>query len=330
MSRSERYLPFILALLIPAIGIINNPYPQESRELIGRYLQSSVFLLGLWYLNKWLLDSSHQWIVPRRAIVLVSGNLLFILLVALFYMTFAPDRSLMRFSGVVVIVRLSFVALIFNAILRIFKGHRERSKLRMENLKLEAENLKYQVQTLKQQINPHFLFNSFNTLLDLIEEDQAGALQFTRSFAKIYRTVLQSSKHDLIPVKDEVQFLQDYWSILKVRFRDSIDLSIHVPNHLIDRMIPPLSLQLLVENAVKHNQADTQNPLKIEITGSKDRLKVKNRIQEKLYKTESEGVGLNNLQQRFKILSIPLSYGREGDCFVVHLPLLTEHYGQSN
>ncbi|MEQ9009063.1 MAG: histidine kinase, partial [Ekhidna sp.] len=171
-------------------------------------------------------------------------------------------------------------------------------------------------------INPHFLFNSLNTLLDLVEEDKEKAIQYIRSFSRIYRSVLQSAKYDFIALEDELKFLSEYWSLLKVRFHDAIDLSIDINANKMSSLIPPLSLQFLVENAVKHNEASSTNPLRIEIGESKNRLIVRNKINLKS-SVESEKLGLQNLQQRFSLLHKPLEYKNENGHFIVSIPLKT-------
>jgi LytS/YehU family sensor histidine kinase len=135
--------------------------------------------------------------------------------------------------------------------------------------------------------------------------------------------VLQSSKHDFISLEDELKFLMEYWNLLKVRFRDAIQLKVNIPSEKHNLHIPPLSLQFLVENAVKHNQASKNSPLLIEIMAHDNSLIVNNKITPKSYPVEGEKVGLKNLQHRFQVLHQPIEYGEEKGYFVVRLPLKT-------
>lgn len=327
MSKAEKYLPFILAVVTPLIGIINNaeiPMNDTWTVMAFRYLEASSIILIIWYLNQWLLYSENKLksTLGLTSYTIIGNGLVIIIITALDYFFIALGFSA-DFPFWMPIVRISLAALIFNVILRVFKSQKERSKLELQNLSLQAENLKFQIETFKQQVNPHFLFNSLNTLLDLIEEDKDRAVKYVRNFSNLYRVVLQSSKHDFITLTDELKFLDDYWSLLKVRFNDAIALNIQIDKSKMDYLIPPLSLQFLVENAVKHNEATKKSPLLIEIVSSNSLLVIKNKIRPKPFPVESEKVGLKNLQQRFTLLYKPVEYGIEDDQFIIRIPLKT-------
>ncbi len=328
MSKAEKYLPFILALVAPAISLVsNNALSLGNKEFsltLMRYAEASIFLLLLWFLNKYLIHSKDA---LRQRIDLITysfiANALLIATICLVDFYLIPNGIVGEVGATVLVIRLALVNLIFIFILRIFKTQRERAVLEVQNLELQSENLKFQMETLKQQINPHFLFNSLNTLLNLIEEDKEAAIKYVRNFSNLYRVVLQSTHHDFIPLGDEIKFLNDYWNLLKVRFHDAIDLKLEIENHKNGHLIPPLSLQFLVENAVKHNQATKEDPLVISIYEESNWLIVKNRIKPISYPVQGEKVGLKNLQQRFTLLLSPIEYGPEADYFIVKIPLKT-------
>ena len=290
--------------------------------MLVKYIGASSILLLLWYLNKYISNLDHILKVKLGTFAFTAlVNLICIsLFVSLDYFV-VPHGITSDVDVAVLVVRLTLMSLILNVIIRVFNSQREREKLRVENLELEAENLKFQVETLKQQINPHFLFNSLNTLLDLIEDDQQAAMKYVRNFSNLYRIVLQSAKHDFIPLQDELQFLKDYWNLLQVRFKDAIQLKINIDSKKMDHLIPPLSLQFLIENAVKHNQASLDFPLVVEISDQDQSLMVTNQINPKDYPVPSGNVGLKNLQQRFSMLFQPINYQKDGDYFKVSLPL---------
>ena len=326
MSRAEKYLPFVLAALAPALSIIINSMDFSEYDLImlaTKYIQASAFILLIWYLNRWLLNADYKLekMVGRNTIIFIVNVSI---VVTIFSMDYWLNINLIENTPQwLLALRFTFAILIFNVILRTFKAQKESASLKVQNLSLQAENLKFQIETLKQQVNPHFLFNSLNTLLDLIEDDQEAAAKYVRNFSKLYRVVLQSAKHDFIPLVDELKFLEDYWSLLKVRFHEAIELNITINDDKMSHLIPPLSLQFLIENAVKHNEASKRNPLLIEIEEIDQSLIVKNRINAKSYPVEGEKVGMKNLQQRFTMLHKPIKYGRENDHFVVSVPLKT-------
>lgn len=325
MLKAERYLPFILAVFIPVFGAISGAAPlvvQDWKILIFRYIEASSILLIIWYLNQWLLytpNKMSQLIGVNMSIII--GNLIAITSFVIIDSFLAPNGFTTHFPFWLPVIRFSMVALIFNFILRIFKSQKDQTKLEVQNLSLQAENLKFQIETFKQQINPHFLFNSLNTLLDLIEDDTDGAIKYVRNFSNLYRIVLQSSKHDFVTLAEELKFLSDYWSLLKVRFNDAIELDIHIPEDKMGHHIPPLSLQFLIENVVKHNEASKSNPLVIDILEDNGSIIVKNKIRPKTYPVASEKVGLKNLQQRFTLLHSPIQYQNDLETFIVKLPL---------
>ena len=324
MSRTEKFLPIILAVVGPGIAAITSSLSAEGAWylLVLKYLQGSLSILFLWYFNKGILNSESR----LKKIVgfvgftmLLNGGLISLLLFLNFFVLEQEMRS--EINLFVLAIRLSLLTTVINVLLRIFKTQKERSKLELQNLSLQAENLKFQIETLKQQINPHFLFNSLNTLLDLIEEDSNAAAQYVRSFSKLYRVVLQSTKLDFIPLEDELKFLDDYWNLLKVRFRNAIDLQLEIKEKKLDLMIPPLCLQFLIENAVKHNEATSKNPLVIEIFDEDGWLVIKNKIMPIAYPAVGEKVGLKNLQERFTLLHKPIEYGVVDEFFVVKIPV---------
>lgn len=178
---------------------------------------------------------------------------------------------------------------------------------------------------LKNQLDPHFLFNSLNVLTSLIEEDPNQAQKFTTSLSKVYRYVLEQKNKDLVTVDEELQFAKTYIRLLKMRFEESIIFE--VPEHSSEPQarIVPLSLQLLLENAVKHNVVSPQKPLKIRVFEHEGALVVENNLQEKEVVKKSSGVGLRNIQQRYAILTArEVKIHKNEEAFQVALPMLTK------
>lgn len=325
MSRAEKYLPFLLSALIPLIQFFNNNIELTSTvypKMAWSYFTSAAITLLFWfvnsYLNNQLANKSGR---SRQLWITVLVNLLIIGAISSSHHFYFKSATIAAISTPILAIRLFILVLIFNVILSVFNAQRESARLKLLNLELQSENLRFQLETLKQQVNPHFLFNSFNTLLDLIEEDQKAALKYTRSFASLYRAVLQSSKHDLVALKEELEFLDDYWGLLKVRFQDAIQLNVKVSPDKFETLIPPLSLQLLIENAVKHNEASVSHPLLITIKSEANALIVENKVRPYKNAVSNEKIGLHNLQQRFTALSRPITYGVVDDDFKVTLPL---------
>ena len=330
MRNREKYLPIILSLLIPGMNIVNQKIPDEGLnwfKVIPPYLFGALFLFSLWHYNRFIPNLKEKlnvhWLrpVPSRVVF----NLAFILPILTMIIAFVPLAKLpfYDFSYVFIAFRLGLASVVFIFIQQALDALEQREAFRIQNLSLQAENLKSQMEAMKQQINPHFLFNSLNSLLDLIEEEPGKAPEFVRSFSNLYRVVLQSSQQDFVQLADELKFLQDYWKLIKLRFNSAVDLKISIPDRHMGDWIPPLSLQLLVENAVKHNLATPAKPLRINIESSGDHLIVSNPIHRKDFEVKGEGVGLSNLQIRYQLLHQPIAYGEQDGLFTVKLPLKT-------
>ncbi|RMF03957.1 MAG: hypothetical protein D6772_01375, partial [Bacteroidetes bacterium] len=188
---------------------------------------------------------------------------------------------------------------------------------------LHKDKVESQYETLKSQINPHFLFNSFNTLVALIEEQPRAAVTYVEKLADFYRSILQYRKQDTISLAEEMEVVQDYYFLLIQRYQDNLQLDIdELPTHC---HIPPLSVQMLIENAVKHNVISRQRPLCIRIYAQDNYLFVENPIQAKLTRQKSTGLGLSNIQSRYALLcNLPVRITQHQDRFTVGLPLICE------
>lgn len=325
MNKTEKYLPFLIALLLPLLTVVIYSVDisnEENESLLIRYLGGSITLLVIWYFNQWLIYDSYLTKGGiNKEVAIVIGNIIIINIIVSVNLFVLPIGFSYSVPMWLFVLRLIMMGIIFNVIIRIIKAQKERSNLKVQNLSLQAENLKFQIETMKQQINPHFLFNSLNTLLDLIEEDKESAIRYVRNFSGLFRIVLQSSRYDFIAVEDELSFLEDYWNLLKVRFNGAINLKVEISEDKKQYQVPPLSLQLLIENAVKHNEATKKMPLYIEIMEEEDNLIVRNKINPIKYPAVSEKVGLKNLQSRYTLLFRPISYWVEDNHFIVRIPL---------
>ena len=194
---------------------------------------------------------------------------------------------------------------------------------------LEAEryrkaSLEARYQNLKNQLNPHFLFNSFNTLANLIDEDSQKAQQFVEGLSDVYRYVLNSQKKDWIELSEEIKFMHAYLFLLKMRHENNLHIHIHLEEKYYNYFIPPLSLQMLIENAIKHNEISEENPLQIQIFSQNEHIVVRNnRKQRKVIRSSSTQVGLKNIQQRYRHLSgKTINVQESAEQFIVHLPII--------
>ena len=170
-----------------------------------------------------------------------------------------------------------------------------------DNLQAELSQIKFEV--LKSQINPHFMFNSLNVLSGLINKDIKKAQQFIDEFSHIYRYVLETIEQPIATVGKELDFTRSYLFLQQIRYGKDLSYSINIPADFLDLMLPPLSLQVVLENATKHNIVNEKKPLRIEIFSEGFYLVIKNNIQPKISTGVSTGLGLKNLIKRYSMIS---------------------------
>jgi two-component system, LytTR family, sensor kinase len=188
---------------------------------------------------------------------------------------------------------------------------------------LKRESLNAQLNALRTQVNPHFLFNNLNTLSSVIADDPKQAVEFVQKLSKVYRHLLEVKDEQSILLKEELDVLKAYAFLLRTRFGNNLDVSISVPDEKLNRKIVPLSLQILMENAIKHNIVSLDKPLKIEVFTLNGKLVISNNLQKKNQVIESTGIGLDNIRNRYKLLGNDLVEVTEnGSSFTVAIPLI--------
>ena len=197
-------------------------------------------------------------------------------------------------------------------------------KANQETEQLKKANLISQLDSLKNQVKPHFLFNSLNTLTALVEKDAEQAVKFIAELSKVYRYLLQSNEKELISLANELQFTQAYFFLLQTRFGPGISLTVSQADAYADCLVPPLTLQMLVENAVKHNQVSISKPLHVCIDVPDGKwLRVTNNVQQKRVSVPTTGTGLANIATKYKLLNQPnVEVLAEPTRFTVKVPLI--------
>ena len=202
-----------------------------------------------------------------------------------------------------------------------------QQQARAEIHQLRAENFRNQYETLKNQINPHMLFNSLNTLRALIRESPDKAQDYTSELSNVLRYTLQCNESKTATLRDELEFTRAYIFLLKMRYEDNIVFDIDVDTSLYSSLLPPTTLQHLVENAVKHNEISARNPLTVRIyTTNESILCISNPIQPKLTQTAGTGIGLDNLSKRYDLLfHCKIEITKENNTFCVRLPLINHN-----
>ena len=216
-------------------------------------------------------------------------------------------------------LKATISGLLFGAAIFIFIQWQDALK---REQKLREENLIFQNETLKSQVNPHFLFNNLNTLSSLIISEPEAAETFISKLSSIYRYIIENYTKDRVPLAIELDFIRDYFHLYQIRDENKMSLDIKV-NSVEGMFILPVSLQILVENAIKHNRATREEPLKIEVLIEGQDVVVKNNIQKMATQLKSTGTGLKNLASRIKLATGKEIYvGEAADSFIVKIPLM--------
>ncbi len=288
-------------------------------------------LFAIRFLNK---RNSWQSTLLKRIIL----DLVFGILIAVFAATaitlFAHAIDPYKKPLIDVLITNNLIIIVINLLLMsalegtVFYTEIQKEKQRSEKLSQELNKIKFEV--LKSQINPHFLFNSLNVLSGLIQQDQDKAQDFVDEFSYLYRYVLDSIEKPLVSLEKEIDFINAYMYLQKIRYGKSIDYSIDIPATALRCQIPPLSLQTLFENAIKHNQISESEPVKIDISVNENTLLVMNTYHPKTSGYNRKGIGQENLVKRYALLGSKTPVFRITEKkYVAELPLIDENYQNS-
>ena len=297
---------------------------------VGYHLGKNVLLLYLSFLfifnivqRPW--SRSKRWLLGTLGLLAISVLFSFIgywVQVWLFDSTFSPRQ--VSASTVSDIVFAIFVLLLTALLFSLSR----RQALLFETQQLQEQNVRAKYDTLKYQVSPHYLFNSLNTLNGLIGEDDDKARRYVQQLASTYRYIMQSRSFALL--REELGFVESYLYLMQVRYGDHLKVQYNIPESRLDDVVVPISLQLLVENAIKHNVVSAKHPLliTIEVTNH-DTIRVSNAVCLKSELQEGEGLGLVNLVERYRCLTErPVTISDADDVFSVEIPLLSDFEGK--
>ena len=198
----------------------------------------------------------------------------------------------------------------------------QKTELEME--RFQKESMRSQLASLKNHLDPHFLFNNLNILSSLIDKDTNQSQEFLVRFAQVYRTMLLTKVEDLVTLQEEMDFIDAYIYLIKTRFENNINFHLDIVDDAYYSMLPPLTIQLIIENAVKHNIITEDRPLHVYITANETSMQIVNSLYEKPEDLKSKsGTGLKNLQERYRYFcDEPILFEKKKDTYEVHVPLL--------
>ena len=299
-------------------------------------LYSFTLTIGNGLLNE-SLNRRYSWVEDTKikAIIGISLTILVNIILVLFcnyvnFIVIQGEKFSEFFSGYMGFFNwlIINIALMVSAILHV-KGFVEEwkksTRKEVVEQKLIAKSANAQFESLKNQLDPHFLFNSLNVLSSLIDENPHQAQRFTASMSKIYRYVLEQKDKELVTVEEEIEFAKTYCNLLKTRFEDSVSFDFKVNENVLKSFVVPLSLQLLLENCIKHNFATSSKPLHIKIYSENGYLFIENNLQQREQVKESAGIGLSNIVQRYSLLTKQNVFiEKSEDFFKVKIPILTQ------
>jgi hypothetical protein len=220
-------------------------------------------------------------------------------------------------------ILLSGTIFIYIVVYALLYSYQQYAVAQLENLQRERRQMELQFEALKSQLSPHYLFNSLNTISSLIFKDTPSAEQFIRRLAQTYQYILSTQHKRFVTLREEVDFVQSYYYLLRIRFQQQLHLEINLPNAILSSKIPPLTLQILVENAVKHNTVNTEQQLFIYISAPDNTyLKVMNTKIEIAGNVTSFRLGLENIRQRYQFFTSKKIEIRDEEKFSVMLPVI--------
>lgn len=316
MYKMQKWEPYVRWISIPFVSWI--PYflaSHEEREMYGfwmHWFQSIVFTGTYWNLAVLifnLVGKRYPLIeqTAKRLILTAVGIILMILIatplikVILGLNTFKEATDWKELlSYVPVSVLMSFM------IGSVYEGVFYYSQLietRRTAEALKNQQIRAQFEVLQNQMSPHFLFNSLNTLTTLIAEDQQTAIDFTQKLSDVYRYILQNKERELVTLQEELAFAQDYLFLLKMRYPDNLNAHMHIEERYLNKYVAPLTLQMLIENAIKHNVVSKAHPLSIDIyVENGNSVVVKNNVKPKQALDKSTKTGLANIHKRYEYL----------------------------
>lgn len=336
------YINIIVSLFIFLIDGGEKTFERYSITFLISGMYTFFIGLGNGFLNDYL-DSKYSWTeeTRKRTIAAIVGTLVMNIAVVYFcnYLNFIviqgknPEKF---FNGEMNFINWFFInfAIMISAI-----GHargfmaawKNSTKKEVVEQKLIAKSANAQFESLKNQLDPHFLFNSLNVLDSLIEENPVQAQRFTNSMSKIYRYVLEQKDKELVSVEEEIDFAKTYCELLKTRFEDAVTFEFNISEEDKKGFVVPLSLQLLLENSIKHNFATSSKPLNIKIFTEKGNLIIENNLQTRELPNTSTGVGLANIVSRYNLLTERNVFVEKSETFFrVKLPILTEKLNPMN
>lgn len=330
MTHQKLYIRiiFLSSLSVGAIYLVLSIIRNDEHQLfnlIFDFFKIFGFALLFWAINL----SLYSYLIQRISIQLTYLTIIILSSIVAYYamlflsnyLTILTEKrgikaAVIGFRGIV--ANLLIITFLYST--NIFNKFKE---IEAENERLKRNQLENQLSQLKAQLNPHFLFNSLSTLKAMVENKDENSVEYLIKLSEVYRYFLENSASHLVSIKEELKIANAYFFMLKSRFENNIQLKINLTDEDLEKKIPAMSLQLLIENAVKHNVISKGKPLTIEIVRVESKLLIINNLQPKRTSEESTRIGLKNLNNRSKILTNKEIDSQQTEQeFIVKIPLI--------
>ncbi|MGS2740971.1 sensor histidine kinase [Sinomicrobium sp. M5D2P17] len=322
-------VPFILTLsCVVSFPFFLRRATDSSFVVLYPILHIVLFSFSCWFLFQSLIRFTHKklWYISCSAIIVILLGAGFDVIEALSGIDYSVVVGT-EFTGYKQLLMKIFREMLLGGLvafvvyyLEILK-EKQRNAIELEQLK--QKQLEANISSLKEQLSPHFLFNSLNTLKSLIRQDPEASEDFVVKLSEVYRFLLMHWEDQTVSITEELGFIKAYSYLLKSRFGENFQVHIHIPEPQQKNLIPPLTLQLLIENAVKHNIVSRSNPLTISITSIKTHLIISNNFQPKNSIESSGNVGLSNINKRYLLLAGEgIQIQKQNSVFTVKIPML--------
>lgn len=295
-------LPIALAVILPGLSLYSSSegdYFGGNYSFLTSWPIASIFMYLMWYILWFLWDikaNPGRWSLLLVMIVLIGTIII--------GMVFFAIENGSQVKGLFVI-RVGLGIILFLAIQYALKTQESISQLLLEKEQIQTENYRAQLKVLQAQIDPHFLFNSLNTLRSMVRQQHTNSEKFIMSLSDFYRQTLKHNQNTTLKLSEELVVLESYLFLMKSRNEKAIEIDLRIDEMLYEKEIPTLALQVVVENCFKHNSMSSKKPLSIQIENTEDGyILVRNNIQVKLGEEESSGYGLSFLRKRYDLMDI--------------------------
>jgi sensor histidine kinase YesM len=313
-KNSHWKIAIAFSALLPLFGILNNTENNtdaDIKSILSAWLVSFSFLMVAWFINSKLTilffyTQKKLNLASKILIIFLSNGILLSLLIFLSAFVAEGINAGRESNYIIMFIRGSVSIAMIYLIQYTLNLMARNQSVSMQNQILKTENISAQFEILRQQISPHFLFNSLSTLRFMIRSSNKNAENFAIKLSDIYRLLLLNKERDTITLKEELELIDDYSFLLFTRYENMLSIDIDLPDYLLNQNIPTFSLQLLLENCVKHNIVSKEKPLHIKIydSGIKS-ITIENNLQQKVVNSEDSGLGLKNLIKRYDLLGVP-------------------------